>query len=80
MDLIIADMPDGLPVPHLDLPAGVVPSWNLLTEEWIEPIFEMARNTLNDDGAVLVFHPNIPSVRVSTDSFAELYGFKCYQY
>lgn len=75
LDLIIADMPDGLPVPDLSSPRSEIPSWNELEEDWAEGIFEMARESLQDDGAILIFHPDILSVRVATDALAEAYGF-----
>ena len=73
----MADVPDGLYVPGVGLHQLEVPSWNTLTEEWAEPIFEVARSHLQDDGAIFLFHPDIPHVREQTDSFAEAYGFTC---
>ena len=75
-DLIIGDMPDGLHVPGVGLPRPVVSSWNVLIEDWSEPIFEVARNHLQDNGVVLLFHPDISTVRDEADVVAEAYNFK----
>ena len=52
-DLIMVDMPDGLYVPGAGVARPKVPSWNILTGDWAEPIFEVARSQLQDDGATL---------------------------
>jgi hypothetical protein len=72
LDLIMADMPDGLPISNMN---SSVPTWNLLRDEWPEPIFEVARDTLQDDGAIMLFHPDIPEIRLATDALVEAYGF-----
>jgi hypothetical protein len=75
-DLIIGNMPDRLPISNVSLPPDFLPKWNTRAEDWSELIFEFARDTLQDDGAILIFQPDVPSMRVETDLEAEAYGFK----
>jgi hypothetical protein len=76
-DLFIADMPDGLPVPNISTPRTSVPMWNLLRENWAEPIFEFARDVLQDDGAILLFYLDNPKLRASTNQSAADFRFTC---
>jgi hypothetical protein len=39
MDLIIVDVPEGLPVPTISNPADVVPPWNWSIESFLEDVF-----------------------------------------
>ena len=76
-DLIVVDIPDGLPVPNVSESPSHVPAWNLLNEEeMIEPIFEFASEYVHDDGAILLFHPENGKVKEFTLERADTYGFR----
>lgn len=76
-DLIVADIPDGLPVPNVSEPPSHVPTWNLLNEEkMIELIFEFALEYIHDDGAILLFHPENGKVKKFTLEHADTCGFR----
>ena len=76
-DLVIADIPDGLPVPNVSVPPSHIPTWNVLNqEEVIEPIFEFASEYIHDDGAILLFHPENGKVKEFTLERAHTYGFR----
>jgi hypothetical protein len=58
VDLILADIPEGLSVPGISNPPTSIPAWNQETPEWLQPIFDFADNHLYDDGAMILFHPS----------------------
>ncbi len=76
LDLIIGDMPDGLPVPNISHPPLSVPYCNTYDDEFAEYIFEFASGSLQDDGAVMFFLPDNPKIRHMVDKDAKLHGFK----
>jgi hypothetical protein len=55
--LILADIPEGLPVSGISNPASSILPWNQDVEEWLQPIFDFADNHLHDDGAIIFFPP-----------------------
>ena len=76
LDLIIGDVPSGLPVPEICKDDDDVPSWNELKGNWTEPIFEFAQNILQDKRAILLFQHDILEVCDGTKYGATTYGFK----
>ena len=48
VDLMIMDIPKGLPVPMVTDPASFVPKWNKLPERFVETIFEFASGLVHD--------------------------------
>ena len=56
LDLIIADIPENLPVPGILAPFTSVPPWNMRPEGYVESIFEFGDAYLHDDAAILLFH------------------------
>ena len=57
VDLVIADIPEGLPVPGLSDPDHTIPPWNAKNLDSIQFIFSFCKKYLHDDGALLVFQP-----------------------
>jgi hypothetical protein len=55
-DLVIADIPENLPVPNVSDPSYSVPSWNALDTDFLGELFDFADEILHDDGALLLFH------------------------
>lgn len=56
-DLIIANLPIGLLVPHVSFPPNSNPSWNEHNLKNIEALFEFADGFLTDDVPLLLFLP-----------------------
>jgi hypothetical protein len=46
LDLIIVDLPEGLPVPTVSSPADAVPPWNHYSESFLEAVFVFAEEYL----------------------------------
>lgn len=57
VDLVIADIPEGLPVPRLCDHDHVIPFWNAKNVDSMQSIFSFCNKYLHDDGALLVFQP-----------------------
>lgn len=60
IDLIIADVPENLPVPLVS--DSMVPEWNKRSEGYFEYLFSFAAANLHDDAVLLVIHPNDPAL------------------
>lgn len=56
IDLLIADIPEGLPVPSISSGPSIIPSWNKIDSNCVESIFAFADAFLHDDAALLLFH------------------------
>ena len=54
-DLVIADLPEGLPVPTVSVPSSVVPTWNEKSEDYLQELFDFADEILHDNGVLLLF-------------------------
>jgi hypothetical protein len=67
LDLILADIPEGLPVPGISNPP---------TPEWLQPIFDFADNHLHDDGAMILFHPFRLTTKSMILGYCECFGFQ----
>ena len=58
VDLVIADFPDGLPVPGVSDPPTQVPAWNQQVKSFIKFVIGFCGGYLHDDGALLIFGPD----------------------
>ncbi len=80
LDLIIADVPDNLPVPRISNPSTSVPDWNKAdVDDFVETIFAYSVQHLSDDGAILIFLPESPSIRKDVLGWAQEYGYMQYR-
>jgi len=75
VDLILADLPEGLPVPGISNPPSSVPAWNIESKDWFQAIFDFADHHLQDDGAIILFHPFRMSTKSTILGYCESYGF-----
>jgi len=71
--LIIADIPENLPVPSI---STSISDWNMCKENYIKTLFEMADMYLHDDGALLLIHCNDHSLLKKVDELADQYDMK----
>ena len=51
-DLVIADLPEGLPVPTVLVPSLVIPPWNEKNEDYLQELFDFAYEILHDNGVL----------------------------
>lgn len=85
VDLVIFDVPEGLPVPGLST-GTEIPTWNQLKLEpdedgsmesaFIRSAFTFADEWVNNDGAVLVFYPNGKFITNEVTAWAKWANFK----
>ena len=75
IDLLIADIPENLPVPGISIPSTIIPPWNVRPEKYVDTIFEFAEIYLHDDAALLLFHANDRDVLIDVEECAETYNF-----
>ena len=63
VDLMIADVPEGLHVPTVFAPPGPIPKWNQFDpqSQWLSSIFDFAQEYLADSGGLLFMYP-APSI------------------
>jgi hypothetical protein len=57
VDLIIVEVPKGLPVHTVSDLADIVTLWNQSAESLLEAMFVFAEDYLQDDSAIIVIHP-----------------------
>ena len=72
MDLIIAEYPDGLPVPGVSEFPGQVPPWNNQVQNFVKFTIGFSQGYLHDDGALLLFYPD--SVQIKKEILSYLYN------
>ena len=55
MDLILADLSEGLHVSGISNPPSYVLAWNIESQDWFQTIFDFADHHLQDDEAIILF-------------------------
>jgi hypothetical protein len=76
VDLVIAEYPDGLPVPGLSNPSSQVPSWNAFHPNFLKVMMSFTVQYLHDDGAFLLFYLDSAAVKKEISSYFKNYHFK----
>jgi hypothetical protein len=79
-DLVIADIPENLPVPNVSDPSYSVPSWNTLDSDFLGELFDFSDEILHDDGALIIFHPDDNGdFRESIEDHFAAFGFNIFK-
>lgn len=76
LDLMIADIPENLPVPGISVPSSAIPSWNFRPEKYVDTIFEFADSYIHDNAALLLLHANDRDLQLEIEECAMTYDFK----
>jgi hypothetical protein len=76
VDLVIAEYPDGLPVPGLSNPPSQVPTWNAFQPKFLQVMMSFTVQYLHDDGAFLLFYPDSAAVKKEISGYFKNYNFK----
>jgi hypothetical protein len=79
MDLMILDIPDDLPIPHLSSPTTDVPEWNKLHPKFLDNAFDFASSHLQDAGAILLFFFDDLNLKATLRGFNNTYGFTVFR-
>jgi hypothetical protein len=58
VDLMIVDIPVGLPIPMVSSPPTFVPNWNTADRNFLPMVFDFGSSLVHDNGVLLLFHKN----------------------
>jgi hypothetical protein len=79
VDLMIVDVPEGLPVSILSFPPTCVPVWNSADESFLPLMFDFGSSLVHDNGALLLFHKDDPKLRADIRGYAKAYHFSIFK-
>jgi hypothetical protein len=80
VDLIIADVPEDLPVPTISNPSTSIPVWNELPTNFLESLFDFASEHLQDNSALILIHAaEIPLLKSEIRSYFQDYNFTTFK-
>jgi hypothetical protein len=75
IDLMIMDIPEGLPVLMVSSPSTSVPRWNSEDKNFLPILFALGSSLVHDNGVFLLFHKDDLKLRASIRGFANAYHF-----
>jgi hypothetical protein len=76
VDLMIVDIPKGLPVPMVSFPPTSVPRWNSDDKNFLSMVFDIGSSLVHDNGVILLFHKDDLKLRVDIRGSTKAYHFK----
>ena len=76
MNLIIAEYPDGLPIPGVSNLSSQIPLWNASIPNFLHVMMAFSLTYLHDDGAFLLFIPDSSTMKRKVDGFFKNYKLK----
>jgi hypothetical protein len=75
VDLMIVDIPEGLPVPMVSSPPTSIPGWNSAHKNFLLLVFDFGSSLVHDNGALLFFHKDDLKLRADIRGFGKAYHF-----
>ena len=79
VDLMIMDIPEGLPVPTVASPTSSVPEWNKLPDRFVKTIFEIASGLVHDNKVLLLIHLDDLQMRADIRGCLKAYHFSLFK-
>jgi hypothetical protein len=80
VDLVIADLPDNLPVPNVGDSSTKIPSWNIRPDDFIVTLMDFADDAIHDDGAMfIIYSDDNGSTWAHVEACFSAYGFMLYK-
>jgi hypothetical protein len=79
IDLMIVDIPKGLPVSIVSSPPTSVPVWNSADENFLPLVFDFGSFLVYDNGALLLFHKDNLKLRADIRGYAKAYHFSIFK-
>ena len=58
VDLMIMEIPEGLPIPMVSSPTSSVLEWNKHGDDYLETVFDFASRLVHDNRVLLFFYPD----------------------
>jgi hypothetical protein len=76
VDLMIVDIPEGLPVPMVSSPLTSVLEWNSNDKNFLAMVFDFGSSLVHDNGVLLFFHKDDLKLKADIRGSAKAYHFK----
>jgi hypothetical protein len=76
VDLMIVDIPEGLPIPMVSSSPTSVPEWNSDDKNFLAMLFDMGSSLVHDNGVLLLFHKDDLKLKADIKGSAKAYHFK----
>jgi hypothetical protein len=75
VDLMIVDIPEGLPVSMVSTPPTSVPGWNSAEKNLLPMVFDFGSLLIHDNGVLLLFHKDDLKLRANIKGSTKAYYF-----
>jgi hypothetical protein len=75
VDLMIVDIPKGLPFPMVSSPSTSVPKWNSDDKNFPAMVFDFGSSLVHDNGMLLLFHKDDLKLRADIKGYSKAYYF-----
>jgi hypothetical protein len=75
VDLMIVDIPKGLPIPILSSPPTSVLVWNSADQSFLPLMFDFGSSLVHDNRVLLLFHKDNLKLRADIRGYAKAYHF-----
>jgi hypothetical protein len=79
IDLMIVDIPEGLPVPMVSSPRTSIPDWNSKDKNFLSMVFDFGSFLIHDNGTLLLFHKDDLKLRADIKGYTNAYHFKIFK-
>jgi hypothetical protein len=79
VDLMIVDIPEGLPVPIVSSPPTSVPVWNSTDINFLPLVFDFGSSLVHDTGMLLLFYKDDLKLRADIRGYAKAYHFSIFK-
>jgi hypothetical protein len=76
VDLMIVDIPEGLPIPMVSSPPTSIPEWNSKDKNFLSMVFDFGSSLVHDNEVLLLFHKDNLKLKASIRGSAKAYHFK----
>ncbi len=79
VDLVLANLPEGLPILDLSIPLDSTPSWNERNPKSLNILFSLYNSFLDDDATFSIFYLDDPNVLKDIMGYLSSNNFKIHQ-
>ena len=75
IDLLFADVPENLQVPHISTSSNDIPPWNCRSASYFGALFAFVKKNLHDDSVIVFTHAADPEVSAEIHDWAHTDGW-----
>jgi hypothetical protein len=76
VNLMIVDIPEGLPVPMVSSPPTSVLEWNTAHRNFLSMVFDFGSSLVHDNRMLLLLHTDDLQLRIDIRGYSKAYHFK----